>query len=243
MKKCDACGTEINTCAVCGKELHLYFIDFIDKMEIIYAILLAWGFAEATRAVIVQSNWDFAPLLLIDALVFVRFFFAPERNLHSVALAAKDFPRWHWAIFLFDIPLLIFHSFSYYSMCVAIVNQKTLVFYQWLIILLTANVIWLISISARIKFFDKAAKIQVFPIWIINNFSHVLIFWIILAAFTGSPLLFFKLLFFSKTAAAFIQPGSLFYWLVFTAGLTNCCIDLIMASSDYMGFHTTGRNK
>ena len=52
MKKCDACGGEAEICEVCGRELHLHFADFIDKMEIIYAILLAWGFAEATRAVI-----------------------------------------------------------------------------------------------------------------------------------------------------------------------------------------------
>lgn len=235
MEKCAACGGETEICKVCGRELHLHFIDFIDKMEIIYAILLAWGFAEATRAVIKYANWDLAPLLIIDAFVFVRFFFAPERNLRSIALAIRHFPRLHWLIFLFDIPLLIFHSYAYYSMCIAITNGNWITFYQWLIILLMANVVWLLSITFRLKYFDKSTKIDTFSVWSINNAIHVALFVIIFVIYFG-PSDAIGLLSFSKTAGLFIKPGNIVYWLAFVIGISNCCVDLVMTSAEYMGF-------
>jgi hypothetical protein len=243
MKKCDACGGESEVCEACGRELHHHFIDFIDKMEIIYAILLAWGFAEATRSVISDIDWDFAPLLLIDALVFIRFFFAPERNLRSVALATRDFPRWHWLIFIYDIPILVFHSYLYYSMCVAIIGARVAIFYQWFVMLLVINVLWLTTITARIKHFDKSSKKDVFPIWIVNNFIHVLFFCIVFALERDSWLASLKLFSFSKKVAFVIEPGSHFYWLVFAVGISNCCVDLILSSSDYMGFRLGQRSQ
>ncbi len=239
MKKCVACGCETDVCEVCGKELHVHFIDFIDKMEIIYAILLAWGFAEATRAVIGHVNWDFASLLILDAFVFIRFFFAPERNLRSVALATRDFPFWHWVIFLYDIPILIFHSFAYYSMCVATANGRAATFYQWFMILLVTNVVWLISITARTKHFDKSSKLEIFPIWIVNNSIHVLVLLIMFAIYSGAPEHFAKLLFSGKMEPFVIKPEGVFYWLFFAVGISNCCVDLVLTSSDYMGFRRT----
>lgn len=235
MDKCVSCGGESEICKVCGRELHLHFVDFIDKMEIIYAILLAWGFAEATRAVIGHPNWDLAPLLIIDAFVFVRFFFAPERNLRSIALAMRHFPRWHWLIFLYDIPLLLFHSYAYYSMCVAITSGSCIRFYQWLIILLVANIVWISSISIRVNYFDKSIKGCEFSIWTINNTIHIALFIITFAIFFG-PLATITMLFFTKTAVAFIKPGHIVYWLAFVIGISNCCVDLVLASSQYMGF-------
>jgi hypothetical protein len=237
MAKCVSCGGESETCQACGRELHLHFIDFIDKMEIIYAILLAWGFAEATRAVIGYADWDLAPLLIVDALVFVRFFFAPERNLRSIALALRHFPRWHWLVFLYDIPLLLFHSYAYYSMCVAISEGSCIVFYQWLIILLGSNVVWLVSITMRIKYFDKSTKVKTFSIWSINNTLHIASLVVIFVIYLG-PASTIRLLHLSKSAVMLVNPEHVVYWLAFVIALSNCFIDLVLSSSDYMGFRT-----
>ncbi|MFH1441948.1 MAG: hypothetical protein ABIH18_07925 [Candidatus Omnitrophota bacterium] len=57
-------------------------------MEIVYAILMAYGFAESATHVIFKDKWNLWPLLLISGLVLIRFFFAPARNLKTIAMAS-----------------------------------------------------------------------------------------------------------------------------------------------------------
>ncbi len=158
---------------------------FIDKLEIVYAILIAWGFAYIAK--IFQWDWEYWQYLTICALVLMRFFFAPSRNLKVIADVTRKRPIWQRVIFFWDVPILIAHSFIYYRMCkivgaccINIPKSYYLVFYLCLLLL---NVIWLWSISIRLYFFNKelhpdAKKptFMCFIIWSTNNFVHIVIF-------------------------------------------------------------------
>lgn len=239
MEHCHACGSHKKICLICGAELHKKFDDFIVRSEIIYAIFMAWGFAASAEAVIRQRDWVNIPLLAISTFVLIRFFFAPTRNLFSAALLTEKQPRWRWLVFLVDFPFLIAHSFAYYTMCMAVAEgaSNSFRFFQWFIILLSANVLWLASISLRMRIFGKKKHYLTYIKWCVNNLATVLACALALAAFTGNISAFFNI-FFTKEAPIIITQAQGLYWVLFSVALMNCCADFILTASDYLGFES-----
>lgn len=237
METCKVCGSERKICKACGAELHKKFHDFIVRAEVIYAIFMAWGFASSAEAVIKSKTWGNFPLLVIITFVLIRFFFAPTRNLYSAALITEENPRFRWIVFLFDFPILLFHSFAYYTMCLAVSSggEDAYRFFQWFIILLAANVVWLVSIAARMNFFGKGRHYWTFIKWSINNFITIILFSVTFRIFSGSWDPFLKV-FFTKDMPFIISGGSLAYGVFFIIALLNCCADVVLTASDYLGF-------
>lgn len=207
------------------------FKNFIDKLEIVYAILIAWGFAR-----IAKNFWS-KPLdhwlcLIICALVLIRFFFAPSYNLKTVAKPTKDRPLWQRFVFLCDVPILIGHSLIYYGMC-ACKPKETVSsfnipkFYLLFFLLLLLNVIWLWSISRRMYHFnkklspdDEKSPIKCFVIWRRNNFFCIVIFAVLLI------LHIHRIIDLSGKHLPFL----------FIVALFNCIIDFLFTAPDYLGF-------
>ncbi|MDD2679649.1 MAG: hypothetical protein PHO03_02440 [Candidatus Omnitrophica bacterium] len=239
MEHCHVCGSHKKICPICGAELHKKFDDFIVRSEIIYAIFMAWGFAASAEAVIRQKSWVNIPLLIISTFVLIRFFFAPTRNLFSAALVTEKKPNWRWLVFLVDFPFLIFHSFAYYSMCLAISEggSNSFHFFQWFVILLSANVLWLASIALRMRLLGKKKHFATYIKWCINNFITVILFALIFLIFTGNFFAFFAI-FFTKGYPLIINQAQVLYWALFGVALLNCCADFILTASDYLGFES-----
>jgi len=239
MEHCHVCGSHKKICPICGAELHKKFDDFIIRSEIIYAIFMAWGFASSAEAVIRQKSWVNFPLLIISTFVLIRFFFAPTRNLFSAALVTEKTPNLRWLVFLVDFPFLILHSFAYYTMCIAVRegDYNSFRFFQWFIILLAANVIWLASIALRMRLFGKKKHFWTYIKWCINNTITVFIFSLVFAVFTGNFSAFFAI-FFTKESPLMIGYGQSLYWALFVVALINCCMDFFLTASDYLGFES-----
>jgi hypothetical protein len=237
MEYCKICGSEKMICKECGAELHKKFHDFILRAEIIYAIFMAWGFASAAEAVIKDNDWGSLPLMLIITFVLIRFFFAPTRNLYSAALVSEKAIRLRPIVFLFDFPMLIFHSFAYYTMCLALKNatDNAYGFFQWFIILLTLNVAWLVSIAFRMSVFGREKHYWTFIKWSVNNFVTVLLFLFAFKAFSGTFTPFLRI-FFTKDTPFLIREGSVIYVVFSLIAILNCCADVILTASDYLGF-------
>ena len=237
MEHCHACGSHKKICPVCGAPLHKKFDDFIVRSEIIYAIFMAWGFASSAEAIIRQRNWINLPLLVISTFVLIRFFFAPTRNLSSAALVTEKRPRWRWLVFMVDFPFLIFHSFAYYTMCLAVREgaDNSFRFFQWFIILLTVNVIWLSSIAFRMRILGKKKHFKTYIKWCINNAITVIVAYFMFSIFTGSFSVFFSI-FFTKDSLLIISQGQGLYWVLFVVALLNCSVDFMFTASDYLGF-------
>ncbi|MDD5019978.1 MAG: hypothetical protein PHH75_00335 [Candidatus Omnitrophica bacterium] len=237
MEHCKVCGSHKHVCRVCGAELHRRFDDFILRAEIIYAIFMAWGYAAAAEAVIRADNWKGFPLLAISTFVLIRFFFAPTRNLHAAALLSERHKSWRWVVFTLDFPILIFHSFAYYTMCIAVrgSEENAYRFFQWFIILLSANVVWLFFIALRMHLLHRHTHYGTFIKWCVNNFVSVVLFFIASYIWSGSAASFFGL-FFAKEAAFVIHAGVPLYWVFFWIALANCIADVILTASDYLGF-------
>jgi uncharacterized protein (DUF983 family) len=237
MEQCHVCGSHRKVCSACGAELHKRFDDFIVRSEIIYAIFMAWGYAASAEAVIRAKDWATLPLLVISTFVLIRFFFAPTRNLYSAALLAEKHKKWHWVVFVLDFPLLLFHSFAYYSMCLAIAGseQNAYRFFEWFVCLLSANVIWLSTIAFRMRLFKKRAHYWTFIKWCVNNFVSIALFFVVFLAFSGTPVAFFDL-FFSKDIPMVIGASSAAFWVFFGIALLNCVADVVLTASDYLGF-------
>lgn len=236
MEICKVCGSERKICKNCGAELHKRLDDFIVRSEIIYAIFMAWGFAAAAETLIKAQSWSHLPLLVIAGLVLMRFFFAPTKNLYAAALTTEHNHKWRWLVFLFDFPILIFHSFSYYSMCLAIAYTDNYYrFYQWFIILLSINVIWLISLALRVRLLEHKKNFMTFIKWSTNNSVAVGLSMAVLWISTGSFSAFGSM-FFTKHLPFVISPGSQLGWALFAIALFNCCLDLFLTASDYLGF-------
>ena len=238
MQHCHACGSHKKICSVCGAELHKRFDDFIIRSEIIYAIFMAWGFAYSAEAVIRQKSWVNIPLLIISTFVLIRFFFAPTRNLASASITLEKKPKWRWLIFLVDFPFLIFHSFAYYSMCLAVFDgaANSFHFFQWFTILLSANVVWLSSIALRMAIFGRKKYLATYIKWCINNLVTVFIFALLIAVFTGNFYVFFAIFFTKESPLIINQAQGGLYWALFIAALANCCLDFILTASNYLGF-------
>lgn len=228
MEKCDFCGLEKEVCKVCGTEVYRQFIYFIDKAEFIYAILMAVGFAMSAEQVLRANYGTLIPLLIINAFVLMRFFFAPSRNLRTAALIVEDKLKIQWVVFLLDFPFLLFHSFAYFAMCYAfrLGEGSTIRFYQWLMLLLLSNVVWLFIIVLRMRKLPKEKKkdYPTFLRWIRNNSIHLVIFglsW---------------LLFWWVKKLIDINIDGWFYGLLFLIAFSNCCFDFILTASSYLGF-------
>jgi len=237
MAKCLICGSRKKLCGVCGAELHKRFEDFICRAEIIYAIFMTWGYATAAEAIIKAKDWNNFPLLLVATFVLIRFFFAPTRNLYTAALVSEKYKRWHWVVFALDFPLLILHSFAYYTMCQAIAasGENAFRFFQWLVILLSTNVFWLASIALRMRFLDERRHFLTYIKWCINNFITVVLFYTVFSVLTGNPLKFFEF-YFTKQMLIVINFTNYAYWVFFWISLLNCFVDILLTSSDYLGF-------
>jgi len=228
MEKCDSCGLEKEVCKVCGTEIYKQFIYFIDKTEMIYAILMAVGFAKSAEQILRPNHIKLIPLLIINAFVLMRFFFAPSRNLKKAALIVENTPKIQWRIFLWDFPVLIFHSFAYFAMCYAfrLGAESTIRFYQWFMILLLSNAIWLYTIVLRMRKSPKEKKEdrQTFSKWIFNNSIHLIILGLL------------WLLFWWFKGLMDINIDGWFYGLLFLVAFSNCCFDFILTAPSYLGF-------
>lgn len=237
MEYCKVCGSSRNICKNCGAELHKHFDDFIYRAEIIYAIFMAWGFAASAEAVIRAKSWVGLPLLLICGLVLIRFFFAPTRNLYSAALLTEKNKKWRWIIFMLDFPILIFHSFAYYTMCIAVStgDDNAYSFFQWFIILLSANVFWLLTIAARMHLLGRGKHYMTYIKWCTNNFISVVLFFLVLSALSVSLRTFFGFLLIRQEAVA-ITPADIAYWVFFSIAILNCIVDVVLTATDYLGF-------
>lgn len=221
MDKCSSCGLEKIICKDCSGELYKKFGYFIDKTEVIYSFLIAVGFA--TSAHIIISNGSPIMLLLINAFILMRFFFAPACNLKEAALILEKNPKWQWITFVFDFTLLITHSYLYYQMSYNINDEFK--FYKLFSWLLFWNIIWLLSIALRMFYTGKKVP-ENFKIWIKNNLFH----WVI-----------FIVIFFLYSKSFLVNINCIFYLCLFFV-FTNCFVDFIFTAPDYLGFRKLGNN-
>lgn len=237
MELCSICGSHKHVCSSCGAELHKRFDEFVVRAEIIYAIFMAWGFASSAEAVIRAKDWAGFPLLVIASFVLIRFFFAPTRNLHTAALLSEGHKKTRWLVFVLDFPLLLFHSFAFYTLCVATASgaENAYRFFQWFVILLSANVVWLVSIALRMRLWGKHRHFWTFVKWSINNSLCILLFFAAFSCFLGGPASFGQL-FFTKDLPLVVAPATLIYRIFFSLALLNCLGDVILTASDYLGF-------
>lgn len=204
--------------------------NFIDKLEFVYAILIAWGFASIAEAFF--SCKDYWQYLIVCTLVLMRFFFAPSRNLKVIAKATENRLIPQRLLFFCDVPILIAHSLIYYGMCKckltdSFLNMPTfyLLFYC---VLLPLNVLWLWSISYRMYCFGKGPPPIRFDKWSRNNYVHTLIF------------VFLFILDFLYTN---IDLFGKHLYLLFILAVSNCIVDFVLTAPDYMGFEREGRLK
>jgi hypothetical protein len=191
------------------------YTKFLIVLEILYAILTAWGFARVAEYFDFSNIYNWAGLL-IATFVLIRFFFAPSHNVGGLIRNVKMNAAKARAVIFFDIPILIAHSFIYYRICYNITEKQYDFFYFNLALLLFLNSVWLVSIRFRMKR-DGVKSPPKFCLWINNN----LIFSILL--FTSCILYkYFNV----------IGP-SVFFWLGFALALSNCVIDLVSCALDY----------
>lgn len=174
---------------------------FIGIMEIIYALVLAVGVVKIVEVFEVKDvKLEIYFSILISILVLVRFFFAPSKNVKIVGEHGKG---WKWSIMLFDVPVLMAHSFIYYYMCYKIFDVYA--FYKWFFVLLIVNSVWLFTIWIRLR--NK--PIAYIKVWSISN---LIFFCLYLGTF--------------KMGLAYWIP-----W--FLLSLLNSLIDLLTTYSDY----------
>jgi hypothetical protein len=204
--------------------------DFIDNMAIVYAILIALGFSQL--ACKFRNDWEHWQLLIVSSLVLIRFFFAPSRNLATIAEAAENRPFWQRLLFLWDVPLLIAHSFVFCSICLygttgdpqnSAEPSKSLdvygYYFAFFLYFLTMNVVWLLSISIRLRLLKRAGPRR-FITWTINNSIHVVLFMVLLLA--------------DRIRLIDIRGAHLY--LLFILAFSNCLFDLMLTAPDYLGF-------
>jgi hypothetical protein len=136
-------------------------------LEIVYAILLSWGFARVAERFTAHHPLYWL-CMLVSLLTLIRFFFAPSHNVGIVAKLASNSKGAARMVIFFDISVLIAHSFIFFRMCYALGDLHYNLFYRDLAILLLLNATWLGTIMlrqkhARINHHDKHA------FWRINN--------------------------------------------------------------------------
>ncbi len=209
------------------KEPYL-FTKFIEIMEVLYPVLMAWGFARAVQYFdlkwvngIPKIDWAYTLPLFIATYVLIRFFFAPVHNLRKIAMETMYRNIAQRFVFFWDILMLIGHSFIFYLMCFTLSNRENLAYFYYLFIsLLFLNVIWLGSIILR-EFIWGEESFRQHRCWTINNLSHLIAFCILLI------LNYFSII------NIYSKP---YYWWLFLLALSNCSFDFIAAAPCYLGF-------
>lgn len=128
---------------------------FVYILEIVYAILLSWGFARVAER-FTADNIFYWLCMLISLLALIRFFFAPSHNIGIVARLIGSRKNMARMVVFFDISVLMAHSFIYFRMCYALGDLNFHFFYRDFAILLLLNAVWLQTITTR----QKRAKIN-----------------------------------------------------------------------------------
>lgn len=160
---------------------------FIEILEIIYAIILACGLAtilEKFENDLLRNFGNSWKEIIIIILVLTRFFFAPSKN---VKILVDKLKKGKVSIMLWDVPLLIAHSFIFYFMCYVINNEDVKIFYLGFLCLLIVNFIWLVTICARLR----KEKVLNIKIWIVNNLFFSILYALSLLFDFGTPIIWF----------------------------------------------------
>lgn len=188
---------------------------FIVMLEIVYAILMAWGYGRAAEFFTFSSPHQWAGLVLIS-LVLIRFIFAPSHNVGGLMRSHKMTIMRARAIIFFDIPVLILHSFIFYRMCYNLSLKNYSIFYFDCMLLLAANATWLITIRKRLQL-DGAFVPPKFGLWIGNNFAAAAAIIVILGVYrhTGGG------------------PFGVYFWLCSAVVFANSVIDLGSCAQEY----------
>jgi len=191
------------------------FHKFVDILEIVYAILMSWGFARIAEHLDVKD-----PLyllgLVIAMFVLIRFFFAPSHNIGGLVRSINMNISAARKVIFIDIPVLIAHSFIYYRICYNLSVKKYEFFYMDYASLLILNAAWLTYIRKRLQ----SAKADVptkFCLWVNNNLIFSLLIFAVLILYR-----FFNL--FGMTV---------FFGICTLFALLNCVIDLSSCALDY----------
>ena len=152
---------------------------FIYILEIVYAILLSWGFARVAEHFMVHHIFYWL-CTLISLLTLVRFFFAPSHNVGVVTKLINNRKGAARMVVFFDVPVLMVHSFIFFRMCYALGDLRYNFFYRDFSILLLLNAMWLVTITFR----HKCANLRLqdkHAFWLLNNFiCGILILWLFL---------------------------------------------------------------
>lgn len=196
-----------------------FFEKFMGIMEVLYAVLLTWGFANIAQSF--HRELAYCLTAIVAGLVLIRFFFAPAHNLYHIAVESRAHGAWYQRmVFYFDIPMLILHSFIFYRMCFHVAIMDYTQFYYFFFLLLLLNIIWLISIELRLSPFARKSDWKHF-IWIYNNSFFVAAAALLLIVSRWWPI-----------------PFNTFpnYWVYFGLALANCLIDFYLSAPYYMGF-------
>jgi hypothetical protein len=180
---------------------------FVYILEIVYAILLSWGFARVAERFTVHHLLYWL-CMLVSLLTLIRFFFAPSHNIGVVAKLVRSRKRSARVVVFFDISLLIAHSFIFFRMCYAVGDMRYDFFYRDFAILLLVNSFWLATITFR----QRRAKIS-------PHDKHA--FWQMNNLVCGSLIM-----------AMFLLKADLL--LMFIVALTNCTLDLWTCAPYYL---------
>jgi hypothetical protein len=180
---------------------------FIYILEIVYAILLSWGFARVAERFSARDIFYWF-CMLVALLTLIRFFFAPS---HNVGVVARLIGNRHGAartVIFFDISVLLAHSFIFFRMCYALGDKRYVFFFRDFAILLLLNALWLETIRHR----QRRARIDPHDkhlFWEANNFV------------CGAIVL---ALFFLKVD----------FHVMFIVALANCALDLWVCAPYYL---------
>lgn len=141
---------------------------FVYILEIVYAILLSWGFARVAEKFTARDIFYWM-CMLIALFTLIRFFFAPSHNIGVIAKLVDNRKGAARTVLFFDISLLIAHSFIFFRMCYAVGDKRYDYFFRDYAILLLVNALWLITIAHR----QKRARLNPHDkhlFWVRNNF-------------------------------------------------------------------------
>lgn len=124
-------------------------------LEIVYAILLSWGFARVAERFTVHHVFYWL-CMAVAMLTLIRFFFAPSHNVGVVIKLVNNSKGAARTVVFFDIPLLAAHSFIFFRMCYAMGDFKYDFFFRDFSVLLLLNALWLETITFR----QRRAKVN-----------------------------------------------------------------------------------
>ena len=144
------------------------FNKFIYILEIVYAILLSWGFARVAERFNMHRTFYWL-CMLVGLLTLIRFFFAPSHNIGVVAKLINNRKGAARTVLFFDVSLLIAPSFIFFRMCYALGDLKYDFFYRDFSILLLLNAVWLATITFRQRMV-KTSPHDKHIFWQLNNF-------------------------------------------------------------------------